>query len=39
VETENPCAFATVDCNWCKREIVLYYQCLSVIMCECVNNC
>jgi ribosomal protein S27E len=31
VETENHSAFATVDCNWCKREIVLYCQCLSVI--------
>jgi hypothetical protein len=39
VETENPSAFATVDCNWCKREIVLYCLYVSVIMSECVTNC
>jgi hypothetical protein len=39
VETENPSAFATVDCNWCKRDITLYCLFLSVIMSECVTNC
>jgi hypothetical protein len=37
VETENPSACATVNCNWCKREITLYSQYLSIIMSECVN--
>jgi hypothetical protein len=36
VETENSNACATVNCNWCKREIALYCLCVSVIKRECV---
>jgi hypothetical protein len=39
METDNPSAFAMVDYNWCKGEIVLYCLCLRVIMSECVTNC
>jgi hypothetical protein len=31
VWTENPSACATVNFNWCKREIKLYSMCISVI--------
>jgi hypothetical protein len=34
VETENPSACATVNCNWCKEDVELYSLYLSVIMCN-----
>jgi hypothetical protein len=39
VWTENPSAFATVDCKVYEREIKLYSLCVSVIKSECVTNC
>jgi hypothetical protein len=33
VESENPSSCATMNCNWCKREIKLYCHCISVIYC------
>jgi hypothetical protein len=38
VESENPSACATVNCNWCGRDKALYCLYLSVIMSECVTN-
>jgi hypothetical protein len=38
VESENPRACATVNCNWYKRDIALYCLCASVITTECVTN-
>jgi hypothetical protein len=38
VETENPSACATVNCNWCKGEIVLCYLYVNVIKSECVTQ-
>jgi hypothetical protein len=39
VESENSSACATVNCNWCKRDVALYCLCVSVNMSECVTNC
>jgi hypothetical protein len=38
VETENPSACATVNCNWCKGEIALCYLYVGVIKSECVTQ-
>jgi hypothetical protein len=38
VETENPIACATVNCDWCKTEIELYCLCVSVSVSGCVTQ-
>jgi hypothetical protein len=38
VETENPSACATVNCNWCKKEIALIFLNFSVIERGCVTQ-
>jgi hypothetical protein len=38
VESDNPSACTTVNCNWLKRDIALHCLCLSVFMRECLTN-
>jgi hypothetical protein len=38
VVTENPSAYATVNCRKCKWEIALYCLCINVVKCVCITQ-